>query len=86
MGKALTNLKKSIKECYNEEEYEYDNDSEEEYEYQCDLAEEYVQKIENVSNQIKYALIKYSEESGFPLCEYLDIDNVKNFVIWLLEK
>jgi hypothetical protein len=82
MGKAITNLKKSIKECY-EEEYEYEQEIEEET--FVDLEEEYDEKLNNLSFKIKCALINYSQDSGYPLCEYLDIENVKNYIKWLLE-
>jgi hypothetical protein len=82
MGKALKNLKKSIKECY-EEEVVYEEPEEV---IEDDGQELYEEKIENAAFNIKCALINYSIESGLPLCEYLDIENVKNYVKWLLEK
>ena len=83
MGKALRNLKKSVKECY-EEEYVYE-EPEEEYVHDDDN-DEYDEKLINASFKIKCALIDYSHDSGLPLCEYLDIENVKNYLVWLLEK
>ena len=82
MGKALKNLKKSIKECY-EEEFVYEEPEEV---IEDDGEDIYEEKIDNASFKIKCALISYSMESGLPLCEYLDIENVKNYVKWLLEK
>lgn len=80
MGKALTNLKKSIKECY---EYEYDDS---ENDIIDDSYSEYddSENIEELSFKIKYALINYSKNSGYPLCEYLDIDKINYYVKWLL--
>ena len=83
MGKALKNLKKSIKECYEEE---FVHEEPEEVIEDNSAEEVYEEKIENASFKIKCSLINYSMESGLPLCEYLDIENVKNYVRWLLEK
>lgn len=44
------------------------------------------EKIEDISFEIKDAFINYTIDNGYPLCEYLDIDNVKNYVEWLLKE
>lgn len=43
------------------------------------------EKIEDISFEIKDAFINYTIYNGYPLCEYLDIDNVKNYVEYLLK-
>lgn len=43
------------------------------------------EKIEDISFEIKDAFINYTIDNGYPLCEYLDIDNVKNYVEYLLK-
>lgn len=42
------------------------------------------QKISNVSTLLRGRLIRYSEEGHYPLCEFLDFENVRNYVTWLL--
>ena len=43
------------------------------------------EKIEDISFEIKDAFINYTIEHGYPLCEYLDFDNIKNYVEYLLK-
>lgn len=43
------------------------------------------EKIEDISFEIKDAFINYAIEHGYPLCEYLDFDNIKNYVEYLLK-
>jgi hypothetical protein len=44
----------------------------------------YNEKVYDTSLEIQKELIKYSQEGGYTLCEYLDFPNIENYVIWLL--
>ena len=42
--------------------------------------------ISELSVEIEQNLINYSVNNAVPLCEYLDHDNMKNFVQWLISR
>ena len=42
-------------------------------------------KIYTISTVLRDRLIKYAEMNHLPLCEYLDINNVCNFVSWITD-
>lgn len=42
------------------------------------------EKIKNASVLLRKRMIEYSKENYLPLCEYLDISNVHNFVTWIM--
>lgn len=80
MGKADRELTEARKSIYEQSEeliiQEYDNTE---------------QKIDNENNiredtvlLLKKRLIEYSNNSGLSLCEYLDINNIDNYIQWIL--
>ena len=81
MGKAKRQLAEAHKAMYETQEdtpnTEYDSfqNTEGNDEYLVDT-----------SVILRANLIEYAQKGAFPLCEHLDIQNVHNFVIWLLKK
>ena len=41
-------------------------------------------KLCDLAFEIRTALFTFVDETGYPLCEYLDIDNVVNYLRWVL--
>ena len=82
MGKNSKDISENQKQYFEvSEETNDDNDiitleykSEEKNIYQLDT-----------SILLRKRLIEYSQNSGSTLCEYLDINNVDNFVEWILK-
>ena len=37
---------------------------------------------ENVAYHVQQAMIKYTSDNSYALCEYLDLDNLINFIYW----
>jgi len=42
-------------------------------------------KLFDTSWDMRQEMFDYVEEAGYPMCEYLDIDNMVNFVEWILK-
>lgn len=42
--------------------------------------------INETANIIQHKIFEYVYRGMHPLCEYLDIDNIENYVRWLLNK
>ena len=42
--------------------------------------------VAELSMEIEKKILTYSHDNGVPLCEYMDHDNMKNFVKWLLSR
>ena len=63
--------------------YESDEDSE------LGLNTEYVdnqttREVMDISGVVRTRCMNYSEEGSYPLCEFLDVENVENYINWLL--
>ena len=41
-------------------------------------------RLFNLASEIRNALFCFVDETGHPLCEHLDIDNVVNYLRWVL--
>lgn len=88
MGKADRILITARKSCYdliNNEALEELVDTE----YENQMEEEYIEKVDDehildTANLLRSKLIKYAEKNSYPLCEFLDIVNVENYVRWIL--
>jgi hypothetical protein len=80
MGKAKRQLIQARKAFYEDVESESSDDSWD-IEYEKHLED---QKIKNASIILREKLIQYADEGSWPLCEYLDLDNVDNFVKWVI--
>ena len=91
MGKTIkekTIIKNKLySEHYNFEEYvkedmycENENDFDEKYEKEeCDLY------ISETAIIIRNKILEYTDNNFYPLCEYLNFDNIENYIKWLLE-
>lgn len=82
MGKKEREIKKKINEYYYSDKPDKLIETNEEYtqrKIQEDI-EKADNKLENVSLIILKTMKKYSEEQGLSLCEFLDIENIENFI------
>lgn len=44
------------------------------------------QYIVDTTNLIKQNILEYVDNGGYPLCEYLDFNNLEKYVKWLLDQ
>ena len=83
MGKSSRELNKAIKECY-DDEFQYNDD------YNLGTEEDNIkeeeEKIETVTMDIKNELTNYIQDNTLPLCEYLDYDNINQYIRYILKK
>ena len=80
MGKAKRKLMAARADCYDpicDEPPEVHDDPE----YKRQVEEE---KIMDTSVLLRARLMDYTEHGAYPLCEFLDINNVENYVRWVL--
>lgn len=68
----MVNPNKIVNEYYFDEE----NDDDEEEE----ILEEFQEKLDTIILNIKHELITYVQNNELPLCEYLDIYEIENYV------
>ena len=74
MGKSKRQLEKERKKIYNEEIYITSQEN----------IEEKQNDIKETTILIQKELLRFCNENSWPLCEYLDLQNIENFVEWLL--
>lgn len=84
MGKAKQQLL-AARESY----YETNQEIEIEIEIELENDEEYIEEekkyyLLNTSFILRNHLMEYTDNCVLPLCEYLDFNNVENYVNWLL--
>ena len=60
-----------------------ENDEEKENESK---KEEYKLYINETATIIRQKILNYVDKGPYSLCEYLDIDNIENYLSWLLSK
>lgn len=60
-----------------------ENEEENEIEYR---KEEYKLYINETATILREKILNYVDKGPYSLCEYLDIDNVENYLSWLLCK
>ena len=75
MGKAARKLKEAVNQIDREpkEDEETSNNSAED-------THNVPTKVIDIAEEIRYAIFKYVDEGGYPLCEYLDSRTVENYV------
>ena len=73
---AVDNIKNKIIYDENNNENYY---SENEHEYECNFEEE-DEYYQNTLNVVYKDILEYCEHTSLPLCEYLEIDSVNNFI------
>ena len=85
MGKARRKLDKARKEIFKEIDHKYGSPREKDYHSKKGFAREDVNSsIVDLSREIRECLFEYVEHTSYPLCEYLDIDNMTNYIEYLL--
>jgi hypothetical protein len=45
----------------------------------------YSEKVYDTSNIIKDKLVEYSQTCGIPICEYLNIQEIENYLKWMYQ-
>ena len=87
MGKTKRILNKARKEYFKELEDKLFNQTDEIYEETDDEFEEDTSiKIDRISNKLRFMIFEYCRENALPMCEYLDIDTMRNYLEWILNK
>ena len=85
MGKAKRLLTAARKEVFNDIKNQYNNELEQEYDhdtYEDDNNDS--TKLVDLSYDIRQALFEYANDTACPLCEYLDMENMINYIEWVL--
>ena len=85
MGKAKRQLNAARKEIFSEISRKYDPQIEIEDAYIDDEQENESENIIELSSGIREALFDYVDDMACPLCEYLDMNNIVNYVEWVLK-
>lgn len=82
MVKSKTKLMESRRNEYDSsnEDSSYEDEIEDS-EYLKELKEEH---ILNTAILLQQRLIQYADDCAYPLCEFLDIKNIENYVQWIL--
>jgi|UniRef100_A0A6C0J114 hypothetical protein len=76
MGKASRELNLAREAMYKQETKNDENNTEDYIKPTNNLFEE------NVAYHVQQAMIKYTSDNSYALCEYLDLDNLINFIYW----
>lgn len=85
MGKAKRLLNAARKEVFNDVKNQYNNELDQEYDHGIYEDDNDVdKKIVDLSYDIREALFDYTNNTSYPLCEYLDIENMINYIKWVL--
>lgn len=82
MGKSKRKLMAARRACYEPIDNGPPPEVPEDPEYERRLEEE---KIMDTAILLRTRLIDYAEHGAYPLCEFLDIENVENYVRWVLQ-
>ena len=83
MGKARRELTLARNKLYETKKNEPQQDTCDKIEYDKQLLELYHIETANI---IRKQFLDLAEEGHYPICEFLDIHNVENFIHWILEK
>ena len=89
MGKTIKE-KTIIKNKMYSEYYNFEEDVKEDMYCENDFDEKYEKEysdlyISETSMIIRNKILEYTNNNFYPLCEYLNFDNVENYIKWLLE-
>ncbi len=84
MGKAKRQLNAARKEIFKEIGSKYSPSESIEFESNSSLEAVKDAKIIDLAYYIRQSLFEYIDETAYPLCEYLDIDNMINYVKWVI--
>lgn len=89
MGKATRLLNQARQEIFSEISRKYDNtyvEDEDAYKDEHEDEHDEATKIIDLAWDIRETLFTYVNDIAYPLCEYLDMDNMINYVEWVLEQ
>ena len=86
MGKAKRLLNAARKEVFKDINRKYNQEPDHVY-YHDTHEDDHDSdtKLIDLSYDIRQALFEYANETAYPLCEYLDMDNMINYIKWVLE-
>ena len=79
LASALHKEYEALSKKYNPDIIDSDNDL-------INIKPTHDELVSDLSVEIEKKLLTYSNDNGVPLCEYMDHDNMKNFVNWLLSR
>ena len=85
MGKAKRKLNAARKQVFKQINQQY-NPKPAPIQYQ-DTAEDEIDdgtKLIDLAYNVHQALLDYANNTAYPLCEYLDMDNMINYLEWIL--
>ena len=85
MGKAKRQLNAARKEAFKEINRKYNQEPDPVHyhdTYEDDMDEG--TKLIDLAYDIRQTLFEYANDTAYPLCEYLDMDNMINYVEWVL--
>ena len=88
MGKAKRLLNEARKEVFAQISRKYEGDTDlqdDDITIYTDDQDE-TMKIIDLSWDIRETLFEYVNDVAYPLCEYLDMDNMINYVEWVLDQ
>ena len=84
MGKAKRQLNAARKEIFKEIRSKYNSPSDEPKASASRDEAVNDAKIIDLAYYIRQSLFDYIDETAYPLCEYLDIENMINYVKWVV--
>lgn len=85
MGKSSRILKANLDDEYNRMTKEvYGEDKDDDISLERSPEEIFNEKLYNTSLKIYNELLEYSKKTGVPMCEYLNLEEVENYVKWIL--
>jgi len=86
MGKASKELNGNRNETFNElnQDFHRDNDDNLTGEYEYFLEKDLVEKIETCALRINRELMQYVDTQGLHMCEFLELNDIENYVSWLV--
>ncbi len=86
MGKAKRLLNAARKEVFKDINRKYNQEPDPVYYHDnYDEDQDSDTKLIDLAYDIRQALFEYANETAYPLCEYLDMDNMINYIEWVLE-
>ena len=80
MGKASKQVLEAVNDIYKEELTD-PHSEDENVEDDIDHLEKLYDNIEEVTMNIKSFLIEYCKDNGVHMCEFLDLENVENYIM-----
>lgn len=85
MGKSSRILKDNLEAEYNRMTKEvYGEDKDDDISLERSPEEIFNEKLYNTTLKIYNELLEYSKKTGVPMCEYLNLEEVENYVKWIL--